>query len=79
MDPIHDDRCDEIDAILHAVQECSHEQLTGAPADVSNPIADTQELLGAVQRVQELIQAMAPVQDHANMLSSHIKLVCLVP
>jgi len=49
MDPIHDDNCDEIDAILHAVQECCREELTGMPADVPNPIVDTQELLDAVR------------------------------
>ena len=66
MDPIHDDNCDEIDAILHAVQERCHEELTGMPADVPNPIVDTQELLDAVQRVQQLIQAIAPEPGHAN-------------
>ncbi len=66
MDTTREERCAEIDAILQAVHECCTEQLTGVPTAVPNPIMDTQELLNAVQRVHELIQAITPEPGHAN-------------
>ncbi len=52
----------EIEALLQAVQGYCNEQLTGVPADVSNPIVDTYEMFDAVQRVHALIQTIAPGQ-----------------
>ena len=40
-DPVDDEICDEIEALLHTVQEYCKEQLTGVPVDVSNPIVDS--------------------------------------
>ena len=64
MDPIDDERYDEIEALLHAVQEYCNEGLTGVPANVPNPIANVHELYATVQRVHELIQTITPGQDN---------------
>ncbi len=47
-DPVDDEIYNEIEALLHTVQEYCKEQLTGVPVDISNPIVD----LSLVQDVQ---------------------------